>query len=457
MKATLQSPSPLINPAAFQSVETLITQGQLKEAAQALNRLQALSPRDPRVALLGSLLAEHSGHWAGMLGMASRAHALAPQWYVATFRLAQARHRNDQSDEAVKALELALQQASGAAPAVRVDLLQKAADIAIAVGAYRQAGQWLDALVQLAPDAQVAQLQRAQLLAHSGQHEAALAIFTEVLQRSPDNGQARVGRMLCAQHLGQADLALQDAQYIEEHLAQDPIAKFHAAVQLGRRPATQPAELVRQLFDQYAHLFDQHLVRGLKYQLPQEVARLILGWYPDRKFNLLDLGCGSGLLGACLGRIEGALIGVDLSEAMIEKAARHNVYHRFHHTNLLDALSQTPSGLYQVITALDVFGYVGDLGTALPNAWRILGERGRLVFSCEAQTTGRSHYAIDPLTLRYRHARPYLLQLCQKAGFSQVEIQDIAVREEQGQAVPGFLVIATKGDPQASAPQSPTK
>ena len=49
-------------------------------------------------------------------------------------------------------------------------------------------------------------------------------------------------------------------------------------------------------------------------------------WYPDRKFDLLDLGCGTGLLGRELKAIDGAfagqaidgeLIGAALSEQMI--------------------------------------------------------------------------------------------------------------------------------------------
>ena len=69
--------------------------------------------------------------------------------------------------------------------------------------------------------------------------------------------------------------------------------------------------MVRSMYDGFAELYDQHLVAGLKYKLPREVARMITERYPDRKLNVLDLGCGTGLLGACLGRIEGALVGVD--------------------------------------------------------------------------------------------------------------------------------------------------
>ena len=96
----------------------------------------------------------------------------------------------------------------------------------------------------------------------------------------------------------------------------------------------------------------------------------MLALRPDRRFNVLDLGCGTGLLGVYLGRLHGHLIGVDLSEKMIEQAARHGVYSRFHHVNILDALRDTPADHYEVITCLDALVYVGDLAPVIPNVLR---------------------------------------------------------------------------------------
>lgn len=72
-----------------------------------------------------------------------------------------------------------------------------------------------------------------------------------------------------------------------------------------------------------AEFYDLHMVRTLKYQLPKQVAEKITALHPDKKLNILDLGCGTGLLGVYLGRIDGFLIGVDISKGMIEQAARH--------------------------------------------------------------------------------------------------------------------------------------
>ena len=185
------------------------------------------------------------------------------------------------------------------------------------------------------------------------------------------------------------------------------------------------------------------MVRGLKYRLPKLVAELIQGKYPDLKLNVLDLGCGTGLLGVCLGRIQGALVGVDLSEAMTAQAMRHNVYDRFHHVNVLDALAETPDSLYDVIAALDVFIYVGDLTAAIPDAHRILVPGGHLIFSCETAAEDGPQLVLRP-TGRYAHKRSHVEALCRSAGFADLSVEDCDLRLEQGQPLSGFLVVARK-------------
>jgi predicted TPR repeat methyltransferase len=197
------------------------------------------------------------------------------------------------------------------------------------------------------------------------------------------------------------------------------------------------------MYDSFAPLYDQHVVAGLKYKLPREVARMITERYPDRKLNVLDLGCGTGLLGACLGRIEGALVGVDLSRPMLDQALRHGVYDRFHNVDLLDALEATPESLYDVIAALDVFIYAGDMTRAVPDAYRILRSGGHFIFSCERALDDEADLVLRP-SQRFAHKPSHLEALCRSAGFEQVTIETMPLRYENNQPVEGFLVIARK-------------
>ena len=131
---------------------------------------------------------------------------------------------------------------------------------------------------------------------------------------------------------------------------------------------------------------------------------------------------------------------------MIEQAKLLGVYDSFHHVNIVDALQATPDNLYHVITALEVFIYIGDLSTVMPNARRILLPGGHFVFSCETGADGDPNYALQK-TYRYTHRRDYVLQLMQEAGFEDITLEDRVLRKNMGQPVHGFLITARKPSP----------
>ncbi|MGL6205621.1 MAG: class I SAM-dependent DNA methyltransferase, partial [Giesbergeria sp.] len=242
---------------------------------------------------------------------------------------------------------------------------------------------------------------------------------------------------------GQPSQARANTQALLVLAPNDAVYQYYDQLALGEIPTQQPAELTRPLFDNMAEFYDMHMVRGLKYQLPKLVADKIIALYPDKKLNVLDLGCGTGLLGVCLGRLDGFLIGVDISKKMVEQAARHNVYDRFHTVNLHDALASTPEALYQVITALDVFIYAGDITRAIPDAFRILTLGGQLVFSCEAASETGPDLVLLPAG-RYAHKRSHVEALCKAAGFDTVEVEESVLRYEIDAPVQGFIVVAHK-------------
>ena len=119
------------------------------------------------------------------------------------------------------------------------------------------------------------------------------------------------------------------------------------------------------------------------------------------------------------------------------------MYDRFHTVNLLEALQATPDALYETITALDVLIYTGDITEAIPNAHRILLPAGDFYFSCEAAPEEGPDLVLQD-SGRYAHKRSHVQQLCKQAGFESVQIEDMVIRQEAGQPVQGFLVMARK-------------
>src|SRR5580765_5846418 len=223
----------------------------------------------------------------------------------------------------------------------------------------------------------------------------------------------------------------------------EAIRRIHDTVARGETPRTQPAALVAELFDGLAERFEKHLVGRLQYRVPHRVADIVLDRYPRRRFDLLDLGCGTGLLGLCLGRLDGDLVGVDLSARMLDQAAPLGIYSELRQGDALAELRDTPAARYDCIAACDVFIYVGDLSDLIPAAFRALRPGGTLVFSCE-----EAHAAEGELRLRasgrYAHSRASIASLCRDAGFVDCTFEDIVRRLEADSPIAGYIATAEK-------------
>lgn len=436
----MNTPSPITDKHILQlhAIEQRIRKGELEQAAKDLNAIQKNVKNDPRIFLLGARLAHATGHVKGAVESARRAVNLAPEWGIAAAELAFALARQNQFIEAIQHAERAvsLQGESFEVLSHVVDVAHRAQHLELAV-------QWLRKLAELDPRNGNIQLMLARDLVALDEHAQAVQIYDALIKDNPKNSPALLGRLQAALALDNKEQALKDSDALLEINPDSEEALFWRQIAYGETPATQPISLVRQLNEGFADLYDQHMVRTLKYQLPRQVAEHITARYPDKKMNVLDLGCGTGLLGVCLGRIDGALVGVDVSIPMIEQAARHNVYDRFHTVNLLDALVATPDNLYNVITACDVFIYVGDLSKAIPNAFRILTAGGHFIFSCESATADEGNLTLRP-SMRYAHQQAHIEALCKAAGFDDISVETTDLRLENNQPVAGFVVIARK-------------
>ena len=419
--------------------DRFIQQRQFKEAAGVLNELQTRVQGDPRIFMMGMRLAEAAGQPEGALKAARQAVKIAPDWAPAALDLALLLARQNQFVEAAHEAQRAVGLAPGHLPTLRgaIDIAHRAGYAALAL-------EFLPQAIEItAPNNLVYKRFMALDLAALGRHAEAITLFNELLSVDPTDKAALQGRADSAHALGDQTTAVADWGALIALEPENPVYCFNLAVAQGHTPATQPIDLPRQLFNEMASIYDQHMVRDLRYQLPKKVADLILEKYPDRKLNLLDLGCGTGLLGVCLGRLDGFAIGVDVSEKMLEQASRHQVYDRFHNVNLLDALRDTPADMYEVLTALDVFIYVGDLTQAIADAHRIAKPGGYLIFSCEQASAHEAPWVLRQ-SKRYAHEKQHVEQLCRTAGFSEVSMHDITLRYEGGQPIEGYWVVAQK-------------
>lgn len=422
----------------LQTIQHLISSGKLSEAADRLNGALKSSPRDPRVYLLGSRLAEAAGNAKGARDTMRKAVEFGPDWAPGVTEMAFLLARQNQFQEAIEFAQRAMR-LDGDNP----EVLSRVIDVAHRAQNFELGLAWLRRAAKVDPSSRLIKRMIARDLRLTGDHAGALAAYGELIAADPADTEARLGRLQAALAAGNQAQAAQDGEALVAILPNDEEAAFWRDVSKGATPPRQPASMARAMYDGFADIYDQHLVAGLKYQLPRTVARLIGQRYPSLALNVLDLGSGTGLLGAALGRINGAMVGVEISPRMIDMAARHNVYDKFHNVDLLEALEATPEGLYDVIAALDVFIYAGDMSRAIPDALRILKPGGHFIFSCEKAGEEEANLVLRP-SQRYAHKASHIESLCKAAGFSEVSLQDMPLRFENNQPVAGFLVIAKK-------------
>lgn len=255
------------------------------------------------------------------------------------------------------------------------------------------------------------------VLSRNGNPDAALACFQQQVRLAPDNGEA--------QHL---------------------IASLS-----GKNTERAPDQYVESVFDGYAHKFDTHLQQVLEYNAPQKLVSLVTqhSAVPGEKWNVLDLGCGTGLVGSAIAPFARQLVGVDLSTKMLEKARARNLYQRLERLDLLTMLRAEKSSSYDVVIAADVFIYIGKLDEIVSETKRLLCPGGLFSFSIEALEPMSNAEAVQGVpreyqlnnTGRYSQSVSYVNRLAAASGFQVLDMVETQLRKEHGRAVNGYLVL----------------
>ena len=407
--------------------------GRSDIAVEMIRQALALIPNNPGAhSNLGNVLRDN-GRLDEAIGAYRRALELNPGMVGARNSLASALQEEGRPDEAIAAWREALALQPGVA-AVHCNLgnaLRSSGHLDEAIGAFHRA-------LELDPDLAAAHYSLAQALRDQGQFDQAITAYRRTLQLQPDyaEGHGTLGRAL--QQQGRLEEAT--AAYRMALLLQPDSPEYHyllAGLTGDHSATTAPASYVRQVFDSYAGTFDEHLVGKLNYRVPELLFEAVLDAAPGRKFDVLDLGCGTGLCGAQFRAVARSLVGVDLAPKMLEKAAARGIYDRLVCGEALATL-QAETGRFDLILAGDVFVYVGDLSGVFPAAARALRDAGLLAFSLERHDG--EGYVLRP-TARFVHSLAYIRDLSRKHGFTEISTQEIAVRREGLRDVPGWLVV----------------
>lgn len=251
-------------------------------------------------------------------------------------------------------------------------------------------------------------------------------------------------------NLGIAFIARQHPEFALKHFKEalriqpnnQAIAYTIEALKKNPRLLDSPPDYITTLFDAYADHYDAHLVEALDYKVPQLLLDAVatVKNIPHASWDILDLGCGTGLCGSIFKSAAKKLIGVDLSSKMLAIANNKKIYDELIQSEL-NAFLKNQTNAYDLILAGDVFVYRGDLDALFALANQALKEKGLLAFN--AEITQEADFKINQ-SGRFQHHKKYLDSLALKHHFTIAYYKVGVTRLQNNEPVPGHLYVLSK-------------
>jgi predicted TPR repeat methyltransferase len=288
----------------------------------------------------------------------------------------------------------------------------------------------------------------AEQMAHLGDFAAAIDIMQQALELVPGwaAGWFRLGEFF--RSVGEDNAAI-DAW--NRAVAADPADPLGAGINrdlLRRVPITEslPPAFVETLFDQYAPRFERSLVERLDYRGPEMVMYALQSAGFRHAACAIDLGCGTGLMGAQLRPNCDWLAGYDISQGMLSEAAAKGDYDLLEKRDI--ATQDRAPDSADLIVAADVFIYLGALERVVGWCVDALRPGGYLAFTVEL---GDEPVALQD-SRRFTHSRAYIEGLLADAGLVTPRLQEVVLRYDRGAPVQSLIVTARRAGLAVDAP-----
>lgn len=207
-------------------------------------------------------------------------------------------------------------------------------------------------------------------------------------------------------------------------------------------PDSAPLEYIKNLFDNYAFQFDAHLQNILLYKTPELLREQLNPFLKDKQYNLLDLGCGTGLSGKCFVDIAKKITGIDISRNMLNKAKEKACYDILIEKDILNGVIELKD-YFDLILCIDTLVYFGNLNEFFTKITLRLATNGLLAFSIELADGMISSYTLQT-NGRYQHAEIYVRELAEKNQLKLLKYTTVVGRQQDNQAISTGLFIFHK-------------
>jgi predicted TPR repeat methyltransferase len=410
-------------------------------AAEIVYReIRRVDPANAKALHYSGVLAHQLGRSADGIELIQRSLAVAPDCADWHNNLGIALQEAARLEEAIEAYRraIALDPSHARAHSNLGVLLRATGKPAEAEAAYRRA-------IELDPKCLDAYTNLGILLNSQQRTTEAVACFCRVITLRPKHPEAR--KLLGVAHctLGEFEEAARIFREWLESEPGDPIATHMLAACTGHdAPPRASDTFVERTFDSFAASFESKLAR-LSYRAPKLIAAVLeqLAGTPARQFDVIDVGCGTGLCGPLIAPYARTLVGVDLSARMLAQAREKHVYDELLQMELTAALRGRSPASADVIVSADTLVYFGDLSDVADAVAQTLRPGGSFIFTLERATAASVREFRLEVHGRYTHAQDYVERLLRDHGM-QAEIGYADLRTESGMPVAGLVVRARR-------------
>ena len=305
-------------------------------------------------------------------------------------------------------------------------LLYKQKKINQALEAYRKA-------ININPESAEVSYNLSLILKDLGEFEEALGLMFNAYLRDSKNNLYAINIMetLAELALKNSEMALKIAQNWHNTMPDNIFSKRLLRGICGEQDEVNDEEYVALLFDEFAYTYDEKMA-NLDTKIIDKIKEII----PEIKGTVLDLGCGTGCVGASLHNGDVKFIGVDLSANMIDLARKKSVYEELY-CESINTFIKNKKNLKDVdlVIASDVFCYLGDIDNILGNL-----KNKKIVFSVEKSDDCINKDYYLQANGRYKHSKKYILDIAKKYKFKNCDIYELSIRKEANLDVCGMLV-----------------
>lgn len=146
------------------------------------------------------------------------------------------------------------------------------------------------------------------------------------------------------------------------------------------RQGTTDARAVETYYDDWADGYDDTL-QSWQYRAPDDTATL-LEEHLAAGTQVLDVGCGTGLLGTALReRADVTLHGLDISSVSLDQAASRGIYQHLEQHDLQELPLPVADDGYDIAASVGVLTYIADAETLLRDLCRAVRSGGVIAFT----------------------------------------------------------------------------